>query len=90
MTIRGGCCCGVVRYQVDGSLRNARCCPCAECRKAFSGASSAYAEVDAASFAWTRGERNVTHYSSLQGGAWGSVERVARRSVDSIMERCMA
>lgn len=69
MTIRGGCRCGAVRYEIDGSLRNARCCHCDECRKAFSGASSAYAEVDAASFAWARGECNVTHYRSAEG--WG-------------------
>jgi hypothetical protein len=69
MPIKGGCCCGAVRYEVDGSLRNARCCHCAECRKAFSGASSAYAEVDTDSFAWTLGEHNVTHYRSPEG--WG-------------------
>jgi hypothetical protein len=69
MAIQGGCCCGAVRYQIDGSLRNARCCHCDECRKAFNGASSAYAEVDAASFAWTRGENDVTHYRSV--GGWG-------------------
>ncbi len=69
MTIRGGCCCGAVRYEVDGTLRNARCCHCSECRKAFSSASSAYAEVDVDSFSWTLGEHNVTHYRSAKG--WG-------------------
>ena len=69
MTIRGGCFCGAVRYEVDGTLRNARCCHCSECRKAYSGASSAYAEVDAASFAWILGEDKVTQYSSA--GGWG-------------------
>lgn len=70
MTIRGGCCCGAVRYEVEVSLRNARCCHCAECRKAFSGASSAYAEVDADSFSWTVGEHQVMQYNSPVEG-WG-------------------
>lgn len=67
--IQGGCFCGAVRYEVTGSLRNARCCHCSECRKAFSGASSAYAEVEAETFAWTQGEDKVTQYCSTEG--WG-------------------
>lgn len=65
--ITGGCFCGRVRYQVAAPLVGARSCHCSRCRKAFSGAGSAYAEVQQGSFAWTQGEEDVSKYES-QGG----------------------
>jgi hypothetical protein len=65
----GGCFCGRVRYQIDAPLANARSCHCSRCRKAFSGAGSAYAEVTAGSFSWTSGEADLTRYESMPG--WG-------------------
>jgi len=68
--IQGGCFCATVRYQIDGSLTRARACHCSRCRKAFSGASSAYAEVaDPAQFRWLAGEDKVRYFTSEQG--WG-------------------
>lgn len=67
--LAGGCFCGRVRYRVDASLMNARSCHCSRCRKAFSGAGSAYAEVPASAFAWTSGALDLTHYESTPG--WG-------------------
>ncbi|MGB5474712.1 MAG: GFA family protein [Gammaproteobacteria bacterium] len=50
----------------------ARSCHCSRCRKAFSGASSAYAElVDTELFAWVSGSENLQNYSSQQD--WGLV-----------------
>lgn len=69
MAIEGGCFCGGVRYRIDAPLRSARCCHCSRCRKAFSSAGSAYAEVAAGSFAWTQGEDLLTRYQSAPG--WG-------------------
>ena len=69
MTLTGGCFCGAVRYAIAAPLRNARSCHCSRCRKAFSGAGSAYAEVEPGSFAWTTGESNVVAYESTPG--WG-------------------
>ena len=43
--ITGECFCAAVTYELDGELENGRCCHCSRCRKAFSGASSAYAEL---------------------------------------------
>jgi len=43
--IEGGCFCGAVRYQIEGALGRASACHCSRCRKAFSSASSAYAEI---------------------------------------------
>jgi len=69
MLLTGGCFCGRVRYQIDAPLRNARQCHCSRCRKAFSGAGSAYAEVSANAFKWVQGEDNLGRYESQPG--WG-------------------
>jgi hypothetical protein len=68
--IEGECFCGAVKYRIDGVLTNARSCHCSRCRKAFSGASSAYAELaDPTTFRWLVGSDNVQRYVSQQD--WG-------------------
>lgn len=67
--LQGGCFCGRVRYGVEAPLRAARSCHCSRCRKAFSGAGSAYAEVERGSFRWSSGEDQLSHYESAPG--WG-------------------
>jgi hypothetical protein len=69
MLLTGGCFCGRVRYEIRAPLRAARSCHCSRCRKAFSGAGSAYAEVEPGSFVWTSGEDDLRRYASTQG--WG-------------------
>ncbi len=69
MMLTGGCFCGDVEYRIDGELSNARSCHCSRCRKAFSGAGSAYAEVVPGAFTWVRGEDQLSHYTSEAG--WG-------------------
>lgn len=68
--IRGGCFCDSVRYEIRGSLQDARACHCSRCRKAFSGASSAYAEVAPSSaFEWVSGEDLIAIHETGEG--WG-------------------
>lgn len=68
--ISGECFCGEVRYEIDGTLAAARACHCSRCRKAFSGASSAYADLaDPKQFRWVAGETLLTRYESQAG--WG-------------------
>ena len=68
--ITGECFCGSVQYEIDGPLMNARSCHCSRCRKAFSGASSAFAEIgDNSGFRWTAGDDKVHQYESEKG--WG-------------------
>jgi hypothetical protein len=68
--IEGECFCGAVKYRIDGKLTNGRSCHCSRCRKAFSGAASAYAELEKPeTFAWILGEHNVSRYASQ--GDWG-------------------
>lgn len=69
MALTGGCFCGRVRYAINAPLNRARSCHCSRCRKAFSGAGSAYAEVSPASFEWTAGVENLTSHESAPG--WG-------------------
>ena len=69
MAITGGCFCDRVRYRIDAPLRNARSCHCSRCRKAFSGAGSAYAEVLPNSLVWTSGEELLKQYRS--SADWG-------------------
>lgn len=56
MIISGECFCGVVTYEIDGPLHDARSCHCSRCRKAFSAQASSYALVDADDFTWLTGK----------------------------------
>lgn len=69
MTITGGCFCGRIGYEITEPLRNARSCHCSRCRKAFSGAGSAYAEIVPGSLVWVKGQDELTRYESTPG--WG-------------------
>lgn len=69
--LTGGCFCSRVRYELDGGLHRARSCHCSRCRKAFSGASSAYAELTpGSSLRWT-GQAEPATYRSGEGWAIG-------------------
>jgi hypothetical protein len=69
MALTGGCFCGRVRYQIDAPLGPGRSCHCSRCRKAFSGAGSAYAEVAPGSFSWLGAGDEFTFYETSPG--WG-------------------
>lgn len=69
MPLTGGCFCGAVRYEITAPLGPGRSCHCSRCRKAFSGAGSAYAEVAAGSFRWIQGEERLTAFETMPG--WG-------------------
>ena len=68
--IKGECFCGAVKYEINSPLKNARSCHCSRCRKAFSSASSAFAEItDTSKFKWTEGADKIQQYESEKG--WG-------------------
>lgn len=66
--LTGGCFCGAVTYRLDAPLKHARSCHCSRCRKAFSGAGSAYAEVESGALTWTRAKPAIHR---VDGGPWG-------------------
>ncbi len=70
MAIRGGCLCGGVRYEIDGSLGEAGHCHCSMCRRAHGAAFSTYADVDPSQFRWDFGEQLVAVYESKPGVGW--------------------
>ncbi len=71
-TIYGGCFCTSIQYELKGSLQNARACHCSRCRKAFSGASSAYAELSpSSSLEWLSGEDLLSIHETGEGWAMG-------------------
>lgn len=66
--LTGGCFCGAVTYRIGAPLKHARSCHCSRCRKAFSGAGSAYAEVEPGTLEWTDAEPAIYR---VDGGPWG-------------------
>lgn len=68
--ITGSCFCATVTWRLDGSLQDGRACHCSRCRKAFSGASSAYAELTPGSrFEWMSGAEKLVIHAT--GEDWG-------------------
>ena len=65
--ITGECFCGEIKYEVNGTLRDARSCHCSRCRKAFSSQASAYALVEPQEFKWLSGETLLTSYIGSHG-----------------------
>lgn len=63
----GECFCGQIRYEIDGSLKDARSCHCSRCRKAFNAQASAYALVDPEAFTWVAGQSELTSYVGSHG-----------------------
>jgi hypothetical protein len=69
--ITGECFCAAISYEIEGALQKGRACHCSRCRKVFSGASSAYAELAPGSvFRWT-GSGELSKYESGGGYAIG-------------------
>ncbi len=67
MILTGECFCGEVKYEINGTLRDARSCHCSRCRKAFSSQASAYALIDPSDFKWVKGEELLTSYTGQHG-----------------------
>ena len=64
MTIKGGCLCGTVRYEIAGAFAGAGNCHCSMCRKAHGAAFATWAFVDPDEFRWTSGEDSIAAYRS--------------------------
>ena len=55
--IRGGCLCGAVRYEFEGSVKEAHHCHCSRCRKFHGAAFATYARADVAALRVVGAER---------------------------------
>ncbi len=67
MSIRGGCLCGGVQYEIVGKLHDAGNCHCSMCRRIHGSAFGAYARVEPGDFRWLSGEDLISAYESSPG-----------------------
>ncbi|BAN36408.1 hypothetical protein SCD_n02607 [Sulfuricella denitrificans skB26] len=65
--VTGDCLCGVVRFEIDGPIRNIVYCHCSQCRKAQGSAFATNGIVRASGFRITAGEDALTGYESTSG-----------------------
>jgi hypothetical protein len=62
--LKGHCCCGSVRYQVDGTPPHSSCCHCSICRRASAAPLVAWFTVSPAAFKLISGE--LRHFKSSE------------------------
>ena len=94
MTVRGGCLCGGVRYELSAPFRRANFCHCSRCRKHTGAAASAQGRVAREGFTLLSGAELVETFrpeggmakafcrvcgSSLFGGTWPEGHEVSIR-----------
>jgi hypothetical protein len=93
VTVRGGCLCGGVRYEISAPFRRANFCHCSRCRKHSGGAALAQGRVPREGFRLVSGEELLRVYdpggmkkvfcgvcgSSLFGGTWPEGPEVSVR-----------
>jgi hypothetical protein len=65
--LTGGCLCGGVRFEVDGTLGPVVCCHCSQCRRASGSAFATNASVRADAFRLRGGAELVREYESSPG-----------------------
>jgi len=70
MTIKGGCLCGGVHYEIKGQLFNAGNCHCSMCRRQHGSAFSTYAELNPDEFRWISGEDLISVYETSPKVGW--------------------
>ena len=94
MTVRGGCLCGGVRYELSEPFRRANFCHCSRCRKHSGAAASAQGRVPREGFTLLSGAELIETYrpeggmakafcrvcgSSVFGGTWPDGPEVSIR-----------
>lgn len=70
MTIKGGCLCGTIRYEITGKLLSADHCHCSMCRRQHGAAFATYADFEPGGFHWTSGAELVKVFTAAGGGGW--------------------
>ncbi len=64
VTVRGGCLCGGIRYEIEGAIEAPEHCHCGMCRKAHGAAFSTNAVVESASLKVLDAVGLLTEYES--------------------------
>jgi hypothetical protein len=63
MSLSGGCHCGAVRYEVDGTPQHAALCHCSDCRKSAGAPMVAWAAFAESEFRVTKGQAKTINSS---------------------------
>lgn len=70
-SIRGGCLCGCVQYEISGPLKCADHCHCSMCRRQHGAAFATYASFESDDFRFTLGADRIKIFEvSVGGGGW--------------------
>ena len=64
MSIKGGCLCGAVKYEITGSLEFAGNCHCSICRKLHGAAYVTWTFVKPGQFKWISGKESLGTFKS--------------------------
>lgn len=64
-TVRGGCYCGAIRYEVTGEIEHSLVCHCPDCRRAIGSQSVAYIFLNSSDFNIISGV--PTEFNSSEG-----------------------
>lgn len=70
MSIKGGCLCGKVRYQISAELIDADHCHCSMCRRQHGAAFATYAQCEPDSFQWLAGEELTKVFTPNSNAGW--------------------
>jgi len=63
--MKGGCLCGLIRYEVAGAPLRVTNCHCRTCQLASGAAFVTWAEYPAAALGWSRGEQKIRASSDI-------------------------
>lgn len=66
-TTTGGCLCGDVKYEIDGSISPIWLCHCSKCRRRTGSAFHASAVCSPDLFRWVSGEDSIQEYEDTPG-----------------------
>lgn len=65
--MQGECLCGIVKFEIDGEIRNLYQCHCSLCRKATGAAANAATFVEGSSFRWISGQSEIRTFQKPSG-----------------------
>jgi len=64
---QGGCLCGAVQFEIQGTISDIVCCHCSRCRKVQGSAFATNGNVEGEKFVLTQGENKLSAYESTKG-----------------------
>jgi len=72
-TLKGGCLCGEIKYEIDAQLNRFYFCHCEQCRKLTGSAFASNIQAQPTEITWIRGMDNVTRFDYPGKGSYTRV-----------------